>query len=82
MIHLSEGLELEITDFEYHHHRTRLGEIIPSQTSTYAMRDGVEHPTSFVEASRKKAKLEELSNNISERRCELKANEPVNERSE
>ena len=31
------------------------------------MRDGVEHPTSFVEASRKKAKLEELSNNISDR---------------
>ena len=32
------------------------------------MRDGVEHPTSFVEASQKKAKLEELSNNISEKR--------------
>ena len=31
------------------------------------MRDGVEHPTSFVEASRKKAKLEELSNNVSDR---------------
>ena len=30
----------------------------------------------------KKAKLEELSNNISERRCKLKANEPVSERSE
>ena len=30
----------------------------------------------------KKAKLEELSNNISERRCELKANEPVSESSE
>ena len=29
-----------------------------------------------------KAKLEELSNNISERRCELKANEPVSEQSE
>ena len=29
-----------------------------------------------------KAKLEELSNNISERRRELKANEPVRERSE
>ena len=42
----------------------------------------VDHPTSFVEASKKKAKLEELGNNISERRCELKANEPVNERSE
>ena len=42
----------------------------------------VEHPTNFVEASRKKAKLEELSNNISERRCELKMNEPVSERSE
>ena len=30
------------------------------------MRDGVEHPTSYVEASRK-AKLKELSNNISDR---------------
>ena len=30
----------------------------------------------------KKAKLEELSNNISERRCELKANGSVSERSE
>ena len=30
----------------------------------------------------KKAKLEELSNNISEMRCELKANELVIERSE
>ena len=82
MIHHSEGLDLEITDFEYDHHRTCLGEIIPSQTSKYAMRDGVEHPMSFKEASRKKAKLEELSKNITERRCELKANEPVNERSE
>ena len=31
------------------------------------MRDGIEHPARFVEASRKKAKLEELSNNIGER---------------
>ena len=30
----------------------------------------------------KKAKLEKLSNNISNRRCELKAKEPVSERSE
>ena len=30
----------------------------------------------------KKAKLKKLSNNISERRCELKANEPVSEQSE
>ena len=82
MIHHSEVLDLEITVFEYLHHRTRLGEIIPSQTSKHAMQDGVEHPMSFVEVSRKKAKLEELSNNISERRCELKANKPVKERSE
>ena len=32
------------------------------------MRDGVEHPTSVLEASQKKAKLKELNNNISERR--------------
>ena len=50
-----------------------------SHPSEYAMRDGVEHPTSFVEESRKRRGSIELSNNISERRCELKANEPVNE---
>ena len=43
------------------------------------MRDGVEHPTSFIEASRKKEKLEKLSNNISER---LTRKKPVSERSE
>ena len=82
MIHHSKGLDLEISGFEYHHNRTRRSEIIPSHTSKYAMRDGVEHPTCFVEACRKKAKVEELSNNISERQCELKANAPVSERSE
>ena len=82
MILHSKGRHLDTSDFEYHHHRTRLGEIIPSQTSKHAMRDRVEHPTSFVEASRKKATLEQLSNIVSERRCELKANEPVIERSE
>ena len=46
------------------------------------MRDGVEHPTSFVEASQKRRSSMEMSNNISERRFELKANEPVSERSE
>ena len=53
MIYHSKGLELEITDFEYHHDLAYTGKIIPSQTSKYAMRDGVEHPTSFVEASQK-----------------------------
>ena len=42
----------------------------------------VEHPTTFVEASQKRRSSMELRNNISEKRCELKANEPVNERSE
>ena len=37
-------------------------------TDIFFMRDGVEHPTSYVEASQKKAKLEALSTNISERR--------------
>ena len=46
------------------------------------MRDGVDHAASFVEASQKRRSSIELSNNISERRCELKANEPVSERSE
>ena len=67
MTHYWKGLDLEITDFNYYHDRARWNEIIPSQTSKYAMRYGVEHPTSFVEASRKKAKLEELNNNISDR---------------
>ena len=82
MIYRWKCLDFEITNFEYQYDRTYTGEIISTQTSKYALRDGVEHPTSFIEASREKAKLEELSNNISERRCELKANEPVNERSE
>ena len=33
MIHHSKGLDLEITDFEYHHDPTYTGETIPSQTS-------------------------------------------------
>ena len=67
MIHHLECLDLEITDFENHHDLTSSCKTILSQTSKYAMRDGVEHLTSFIEASRKKAKLRELSNNISDR---------------
>ena len=33
MIHHWKGLDLEITDFEYHHGRTRCSEITPSKTS-------------------------------------------------
>ena len=33
MLHHLEGLELDITDSEYHHDPTYTGEIIPSQTS-------------------------------------------------
>ena len=36
----------------------------------------------FISIEGKKATLEELSNNISERRCELKSNDPVSEGSE
>ena len=43
------------------------------------MRDGDEHPTSFVEVSQRKAKLKELSNNTSER---LTVRKPVSEHSE
>ena len=32
MINHSNGLDLEITNFEYHHDRTRRSEIIRSQT--------------------------------------------------
>ena len=46
----------------------------------YARRSRASHELRRSESE--KAKLEELSNNISERRCELKANEPVRERSE
>ena len=52
MIHHWKGLDLEITDLEYHHDPTYTGEIIPSQTSRsvirrdyFSMRGGVEHPT-------------------------------------
>ena len=33
MIHFWKGLDLEITDFNYHHDPTPSGETIPSQTS-------------------------------------------------
>ena len=33
MIHHWNGLDLNITDFDYHHDPTQLGESIPSQTS-------------------------------------------------
>ena len=33
MIHHWKGLDLEITDFNYHHDPTQSGETIPSQTS-------------------------------------------------
>ena len=33
MIHRWKALDYEVTDFKYHRHRTRLGEIIPSETS-------------------------------------------------
>ena len=45
MIHHSKGIDLEIIYFEYQHDPTPSSEIILSQTSKYAMRDGVEHPT-------------------------------------
>ena len=37
MIYHSKGLELEITDFEYHQDLAYTGKIIPPQTSKYAM---------------------------------------------
>ena len=38
MIYLSKGLDLEITDFKYHHGPTYTGENIPSQTSRCVIR--------------------------------------------
>ena len=46
------------------------------------MRDVSPASLELLRSESKKANLEELSNKISERRCELKANEPVIERSE
>ena len=37
MIYHSKRLDLEITDFEYHHHPKYTGEVIPSQTSRYVL---------------------------------------------
>ena len=37
MIHYWKALDLEITDFEYHHDRTSSCENIPSQTSKYVL---------------------------------------------
>ena len=78
MIYHSKGHDLEITDVEYHDDPTYTGEILPSQTSGMLYMD----ITSLCETELKKAKLEELSNNISERRCQLKANETASEQSE
>ena len=33
MIHHLKGFDLEVTDFEYHHDLTYIGEILPSQTT-------------------------------------------------
>ena len=38
MIHHWKGLDLDITDFEYHDDPTYTGEIIPSETSRYVIR--------------------------------------------
>ena len=46
------------------------------------MRDVSEASHELRRSELKKAKLKELSNNINEKRCELKANEPVSEQSE
>ena len=72
MIYHSKGLDLEITDFEYHDDPTYTGEIMPSQSSRcytliiFYTRDGVDQPMSFVEASQKRRSSIELSNNISD----------------
>ena len=88
MINHSKGIDLEITDFEYHDDRTYTGEVMPSQSSRcytfiifyHARRSRPSHELRRRES--KKAKVEELSNNLSERRYELKAKEPVSEPSE
>ena len=65
MIHHWAALDLEITDFEYQYDRTLSGKIMPSQTSRYFI---CEYYFLCDRSESKKAKLEELSNNISERR--------------
>ena len=49
---------------------------------TSVMRDISRASHDLRKSESKKAELEDLNNNISERRCELKAKEPVSERSE
>ena len=79
IIHHWKALDLEIADFNCHHGPIPSGEIISSQTSRYVLRGCC----LIMRALRvKKAKLEELSNNKSEKRFELEANEPVSERSQ
>ena len=75
MICHSKGLDLEITDFEYHHDPTPSGKFIPSQTSGmlliifyYARRSRASHELCRSES--KKAKIEEVSNNVSSERAE------------
>ena len=67
MIHHWKTLDSEITDFEYHHDPSASCEIIRGYYFCKRVR---------------KAKFEEFRYNISEKQCELKAIEPVRERSE
>ena len=65
MIHHWKWLDTEITVFEYQYDPMPSCKFIPCQTSMYViwcyffiMGEGVEHPTSFVEASQKNQKLD------------------------
>ena len=47
MIHHSKGLDLEITDFEYHHDPTYTGETKPSQTLKHVAIIKVSHNPTY-----------------------------------
>ena len=75
MINHSKGLDLEITDLEYHDYPTPSGEIIPSQTSKYIVL--------FYETEQvKKGDARRAEQLYKREGSELKANEPVSEQSE
>ena len=66
MIHHWKVLDLEITNFNYHHHPTYTVETIQSQSSRYVLRgyyfllrEGVEYPTSGASIKAKPGRAEQ-----------------------
>ena len=90
MIHHWKALNMEITDSQYHHDPTSSCQIIPSQTSNlkhveitkfqinqHMMHHWRANDLEIIDCEY----LSGAAYNIGERLCELKAKEPVSERS-